>query len=289
MLYYFMNKYIGLILQCECEEIMKKKTKVKDEKDCWYTVLEKVSFYSPILSLIVVLCLMSCGVKDDSIINYFKVILALPLLVIGIISFYKILSKNGDYLEASYNKTAKHNQDGHLRFLRAVQLVLDRHPKEKAKKVFASIISLTSVIISVDNDYMFYLVYIGITILVYGVTIRQINQMSKKTERKLREYLICFYFILANLGIPSILIFKLLYSKPINWLCFGIIYLLIIAIIIIIFGIAYVFGPKREEQSWIENNERKLKEAEEKKKKNADFNRQNNLKKKRKKHRSNKH
>lgn len=268
---------------------MSKNIKVEDEKDKWYTLLDIISFYSPILSLIVVLCLILCGIKNDIIINGFKVIFSLPLLVISIISFCKILSENGDYLEASCNDTGKHNQDGYSRFLKAVELILDRHPKERAKKVFASIISSTSVIISLDKDYKFYFVYIVITIIVYVLTISQINKMSKKTERELIEYLICFYFVLANIGIPSILIFKLLYFKPINWLYFAIIYSLIIAAIIIIFGLAYIFGPKKEEKRSIEENKKRLKEAEEKKKKNADFNRQNNLEKKRKKHRSNKH
>lgn len=266
---------------------MSKNIKVEDEKDKSYTLIESISFYSPILSLIVVLFLILCGINNDIIINSFKVIFSLPPLVICIISFFKILSENGDYLEASCNETGKHNQDGHSRFLKAVELVLDRHPKERAKKVFASIISSTSVIISLDKDYKFYFVYIVITTLVYIVTIRQINKMSKKTERELIEYLICFYFILANIGIPSILIFKLLYFKPINWLYFAIAYPLIIVAIIITFGLAYKFGPKREEKRSIEENEKRLKEAEEKKKKNADFNRQHNLKKKRKKHRAN--
>ena len=73
----------------------------------------------------------------------------------------------------------------------------------------------------------------------------------------------------------------------INWLYFAIAYPLIIVAIIITFGLAYKFGPKREEKRSIEENEKRLKEAEEKKKKNADFNRQHNLKKKRKKHRAN--
>lgn len=266
---------------------MSKNIKVEDEKDKSYTLIESISFYSPILSLIVVLFLILCGINNDIIINSFKVIFSLPPLVICIISFFKILSENGDYLEACCNETGKHNQDGHSRFLKAVELVLDRHPKERAKKVFASIISSTSVIISLDKDYKFYFVYIVITTLVYIVTIRQINKMSKKTERELIEYLICFYFILANIGIPSILIFKLLYFKPINWLYFAIAYPLIIVAIIITFGLAYKFGPKREEKRSIEENEKRLKEAEEKKKKNADFNRQHNLKKKRKKHRAN--
>lgn len=280
-----MNKYVGLILQYKCEEIMKKDTKVKDEKDCWYTVLEKVSFYAPIFSLMVVLVFGLCH-KDDSII-VIKLLFSLLPFLFGILSFTNILSNNGYYLEASFNEPTKYNQDEHSPFLGAVKLILKRHPIEKSEKVFASIVSSTAVFVSIDKNYKLYFTYMFFTIIVYVMLYCRIVKIYKRTERSLIEYLICFYFILANIGTPIVLIVLAFFQKNINWLCFAICYSLVIAAIIIIFGLAYIFGPKREEKRSIEENKKRLEEAEEKKKKNADFNRQNNLKKNRKKHRSN--
>lgn len=265
---------------------MKKGTKVKDKKDCWYTVLEKVSFYAPIFSLMVVLIFGLCH-KDNSI-KVIKLFFSLLPFLLGILSFTNILSNNGDYLEASFNELTKHKQDEHSPFFGAVKLILKRHPIEKSKKVFASIVSSTAVFVSIDKNYILYFTYMVFTIIVYVMLYCRIVKIYKRTERSLIEYLICFYFILANIGTPIILIVLAFFQKNINWLCFAIVYSLVIALIIIFFGLAYIFGPKREEQRSIEENEKRLKEAEEKKKKNSDFNRQNNLKKKRKKHRPNK-
>ena len=286
MLYYTISKYVGLILQYKCEEIMNKDTKVKDEKDYWYLALEYTSFFAPILSLLGVLIFGLCH-KDDSII-VIKLLFSLIPFLVGILTFINILSNNGDYLEASFNELTKQNQDEHSPFFGAVKLILKRHPIEKSKKVFASIVSSTAVFVSIDKNYILYSTYMAFTIIVYVVPYYQIVKMYKRIERSLIEYLICFYFILANIVTPIILIVLAFFQKNINWLCFAILYSLVIVAIIIIFGLAYIFGPKREEKRSIEENKKRLEEAEEKKKKNADFNRLNNLKKKRKKHRPNK-
>jgi membrane protein len=259
------------------EGIMMKK-KVKQEEDVLYTWLKRISFFGPIISLIVVL-LLGIIFSNKVFIEFFKILLSLIPLILGFFSFINILSRNGKYLEKG-NDEKKEDPD----FLRAVVLILERHPKEKSGKVFTSIVGAVAVFVSIYCKYRLYLTYIILTSIMYVIVSIMVDKMYKRDERKIIEYLIIFYCLSANLIGPIALILTLMLNDS-SWFYFGLFYLVAIIIYVIIFWIAYNLGPKKNEERREAEEQRKIEEANEKKRKNAENNKKNN--KNKKKHRAN--
>ena len=259
------------------EGIMMKK-KVKQEEDVLYTWLKRISFFGPIISLIVVL-LLGIIFSNKVFIEFFKILLSLIPLILGFFSFINILSRNGKYLEKG-NDEKKEDPD----FLRAVVLILERHPKEKSGKVFTSIVGAVAVFVSIYCKYRLYLTYIILTSIMYVIVSIMVDKMYKRDERKIIEYLIIFYCLSANLIGPIALILTLMLNDS-SWFYFGLFYLVAIIIYVIIFWIAYNLGPKKNEERREAEEQRKIEEANEKKRKNAEKNKKNN--KNKKKHRAN--
>ena len=252
--------------------------KLKQEDDVWYTWLKRISFYGPIISLIVVL-LSGILFSNKVFIEFFQILLSLIPLILGLFSFINILSRNGKYLEKSDDEK-KEDPD----FLRAVVLILERHPKEKSGKVFTSIVGAVAVFVSIYCKYRLYLTYIILTSIMYVIVSPMVDKMYRRDERKIIEYLIIFYCLSANLIGPIALILTLILNDS-SWFYFGLFYLLAIIIYVIIFWIAYNLGPKKNEERREAEEQRKIREANEKKRKNAENNKNKNQKKK--KHRAN--
>lgn len=259
------------------EEITMKK-EVKQEEDVWYTWLKRISFYGPFISLIIVLTLV-IFFNNKSFINFFKILLSALPLILGVLSFTNILSRNEKYLEKG-NDEKKEDPD----FLGAVVLILKRHPKEKSGKVFTSIIGAVSVFVSINCNYRLYLTYIILTSIMYAIVLPMVDKMYGRGERKIIEYLIIFYCLSANLIAPVALFFTLALNDS-SWFYFGSLYFLAIIFYVIIFWLAYILGPKKSEERREAEKQRKIREANEKKRKNAENNKKNN---KNKKHRANK-
>lgn len=162
------------------------KKKVKQEEDVLYTWLKRISFFGPIISLIVVL-LLGIIFSNKVFIEFFKILLSLIPLILGFFSFINILSRNGKYLEKG-NDEKKEDPD----FLRAVVLILERHPKEKSGKVFTSIVGAVAVFVSIYCKYRLYLTYIILTSIMYVIVSIMVDKMYKRDERKIIEYLILY-------------------------------------------------------------------------------------------------
>lgn len=210
-----------------------------DSKNVW---INRITLVAPGIILLIDLILKVIGITDTSLSKL--VLQIVPPLVI-IVPLYQLINLHGLVIKkqqeendtididrkaiSTYGRTIWDDARANIDYTKGITLLLEHGFDTLSQKLFASLVTLTATLATVEGSITACLSYLFIILVMYSLSFWSLDQMKQnKEERKMSEYLLLTISVLTNLLaflfyfiLVTVVYFSYVSTKVFFWGYFG--------------------------------------------------------------------
>ena len=210
-----------------------------DSKNVW---INRITLVAPGIILLIDLILKVIGITDTSLSKL--VLQIVPPLVI-IVPLYQLINLHGLVIKKQqeendtididrkaisiYGRTIWDDARANIDYTKGITLLLEHGFDTLSQKLFASLVTLTATLATVEGSITACLSYLFIILVMYSLSFWYLDQMKQnKEERKMSEYLLLTISVLTNLLaflfyfiLVTVVYFSYVSTKVFFWGYFG--------------------------------------------------------------------
>lgn len=201
-----------------------------------------ITLVYPGIILLIDLILKVNGINDTSLC---KLILQLVTPILIIVPLYQLINLHGLVIKkqqeendtididrkaiSTYGRTIWDDARANIDYTKGITLLLEHGFDNLSQKLFASLVTLTATLATVEGSITACLSYLFIILVMYSLSFWSLDQMKQnKEERKMSEYLLLTISVLTNLLaflfyfiLVTVVYFSYVSTKVFFWGYFG--------------------------------------------------------------------
>lgn len=218
---------------------IEKRSKIIEKMNLW---VNRITLVYPGIILLIDLILKVNGKEDTSL---YKLIFQLVTPIFIIVPIYQLINLHGLILNkqqetndtidiprkaiSRYGRAIWNDARANIDYTKGITVLLEHGFDTLSQKLFASLVTLTATLATVEGSITACLSYLFIILVMYSLSFWSLDQMKQnKEERKMSEYLLLTISVLTNLLaflfyfiLVTVVYFSYVSTKVFFWGYFG--------------------------------------------------------------------